>query len=369
MSSFAVTLERLEIEEHFNADALELAKVGEYRAVVPKGVYKTGDIALYIPEQAILPQSLIEEIGLTGRLSGKLKDRVKAIKLRGALSQGIVCQPKALSAVFENIADETLDIDYRASLMNRDYAETLGITKWTPAVPAHFSGTHVGSPDLIRWIEVENIKKYPTMFEEGEHVVATEKVHGTCCLITYLVDEDRFVISSKGLGARNISLKEDETNTYWAAFRRNPNIAHTMAIVAKEYAASKVAFFGEVAGSGIQDLHYGLNPPEFLGFDIYVESPEETGWLPIHKVTTYFDEFGVMTIPYLYDGPYSYEALCEVAEGNEQISGKELHLREGVVVRSATERKTNLQVASSRAIAKFVSEAYLLRKGNTTEYE
>jgi RNA ligase (TIGR02306 family) len=79
VSSLRVTIEQLTIHEHPNADALELAQVGLYRAVVAKGAYRTGDFALYIPEQAVLPVDLIEELGLTGRLSGKEKNRVKAI--------------------------------------------------------------------------------------------------------------------------------------------------------------------------------------------------------------------------------------------------------------------------------------------------
>ena len=75
MSTFKVTAEKLVIHPHPNADALELAQMGLYRAVVPKGVYKTGDYAVYIPEQAVLPDDLIEELGLTGRLAGE--DRIR----------------------------------------------------------------------------------------------------------------------------------------------------------------------------------------------------------------------------------------------------------------------------------------------------
>lgn len=99
MSTLRVTAERLTILPHPNADAPELAQVGLYHAVVAKNVYQTGDYALYIPEQAILPDQLIEELGLTGRLSGSKKNRVSAVRLRGELSQGIVCRPAQLSNV------------------------------------------------------------------------------------------------------------------------------------------------------------------------------------------------------------------------------------------------------------------------------
>lgn len=122
MSTLRVTAEVLTVHEHPNADALELAQVGLYRAVVPKGAYRTGETALYIPEQSVLPAGLIEELGLTGRLAGSSSDRVRAVRLRGELSQGIVCRPRALAEV---------DLD-RAAAAGTDFAPTLGIVKWVP---------------------------------------------------------------------------------------------------------------------------------------------------------------------------------------------------------------------------------------------
>lgn len=100
MSSFAVT-ERLMVHPHPDpaVERIELAQAGEYRAVVPKGKYTTGDWALYIPEQAIVPQELLQELGLAGKLAGAGKNRVKAMRLRGELSQGLVCLPQALNGV------------------------------------------------------------------------------------------------------------------------------------------------------------------------------------------------------------------------------------------------------------------------------
>ena len=97
MSSFAVTVEKARILPHPNADALELAQIGEYRAVVRKGEFPDGELVVYIQEQAIVPDNLLAELGLSGRLAGKDGNRVKAVRLRGELSQGIVCRPKGLA--------------------------------------------------------------------------------------------------------------------------------------------------------------------------------------------------------------------------------------------------------------------------------
>lgn len=95
MSTLKVTAEQLTVHPHPNADALELAQVGLFRAVVAKGAYRPGDWAVYIPESALVPEGLVEELGLTGKLAGSRRNRVKAIRLRGELSQGIVCRPHA----------------------------------------------------------------------------------------------------------------------------------------------------------------------------------------------------------------------------------------------------------------------------------
>ena len=55
MSTFAVHVVRVAIEPHDNADALEIARVGDYRSVVRKGQFQSGELVAYIPEQPVLP--------------------------------------------------------------------------------------------------------------------------------------------------------------------------------------------------------------------------------------------------------------------------------------------------------------------------
>lgn len=199
MSTLRVTAEVLTVHEHPNADALELAQVGLYRAVVAKGAFRSGEVALYIPEQAVLPDELIEELGLTGRLAGSAANRVRAVRLRGELSQGLVCRPKALDGV---------DLAAAAAL-GTDFAERLGITKWVPPIPPTMNGEVEPASELLPWVDIENIQRHPDIFTPGEPVVLTEKLHGSACLLTYVADEGRVYVSSKGFGARSLALKED----------------------------------------------------------------------------------------------------------------------------------------------------------------
>ncbi|MFE6177522.1 RNA ligase (ATP) [Streptomyces sp. NPDC056464] len=355
MSTLRVTAEVLTVHEHPNADALELAQVGLYRAVVAKGAYRTGEAAVYIPEQSVLPFELIEELGLTGRLAGSNADRVKAVRLRGELSQGIVCRPKVLA-----------DVDLtRAASDGTDFAERLGITKWVPPIPPTMSGDVESAPDLLPWVDIENIQRYPDIFAPGEPVVLTEKLHGSACLLTYVADEGRVYVSSKGFGAKSLALREESRNLYWRAVQGH-GVAEAAARLAERLGARRVGIFGEVFGAGVQDLTYGADGRRatlgYAAFDVSAEIDGRVEWLDPAKVL----EGELPSVPRLFEGPFDIERVLEVASGRETVSGRELHLREGVVIRPVVERYS--AVTGGRAIAKAVSPAYLTRKGGT-EYE
>ncbi|MFG3498359.1 RNA ligase (ATP) [Streptomyces sp. NPDC047928] len=358
MSTLRVTAELLTVHEHPNADALELAQVGLYRAVVAKGAYRSGDAAVYIPEQSVLPAALIEELGLTGRLSGKAANRVKAVRLRGELSQGIVCRPRALDGV--DLA--------RAAAEGTDFAEPLGITKWVPPVPTTMNGEVEAAPELLPWVDIENLQRYPDVFEPGEPVVLTEKVHGTACLLTYRAGGELVHVTSKGFGAKSLALVEDPRNLYWRAVR-GYDVPGVAARVAALLGATRVGVFGEVYGAGVQDLGYGADGRGggigYAVFDVSAEIDGRVVWLDQDRLAELLED-ELPLVPRLYAGPYDQAKVLELATGRETVSGRDLHLREGVVVRPAIERYS--PVVGGRAIAKAVSPAYLTRK-NGTEYE
>src|SRR5688572_19836397 len=170
MSTFAVHVVRVAIEPHENADALEIARIGDYRAVVRKGEFKTGDLIAYIPEGSLVGEALLDEMGLRGKLAGKDGNRVKAIKLRGVLSQGLVYPARAGWSEGQEVSAE------------------LGVQKWeTPPPPAHMSGVcYAAGPERCMKYDIENFKAYPEVLQAGEPVVFSEKIHGTWCQVGYL---------------------------------------------------------------------------------------------------------------------------------------------------------------------------------------
>ncbi|MFI0719226.1 RNA ligase (ATP) [Streptomyces sp. NPDC021224] len=355
MSTLRVTAERLTITEHPNADALELAQVGLYRAVVAKGAYRTGDFAVYIPEQAVLPDPLIGELGLTGRLAGSAANRVKAVRLRGELSQGIVCRPAALGGT---------DLE-RAAADDQDFAERLGITKWVPPVPVSMSGDVESAPDLLPWIDIENLKRHPGIFAPGDLVTVTEKLHGTACCLTYRADDGTLHVTSKGLGSQHLALKEAPGNLYWRAVR-GYGLPELAAELARTLGAARIGIYGEVYGGGVQDLGYGVDArrelPGYATFDVCADTGGALRWLDPAELPV----GDLPLVPRLYRGPFDLDRVLELAQGRETVTGREVHIREGVVVRTAEDKYS--PVLGGRAVAKVVGDAYLTRKGGT-EYE
>lgn len=99
MSTFEVKVQPIFIKPHPNADKLELANIGSpegWQVVVAKGRFKSGDLCVYIGENAVVPEWVLKHYGYwndeknIGLLAGSRGDRVKAVRLRNEFSLGIV---------------------------------------------------------------------------------------------------------------------------------------------------------------------------------------------------------------------------------------------------------------------------------------
>ncbi|MEL6343656.1 MAG: RNA ligase (ATP) [Myxococcota bacterium] len=360
MAHFNVSVVPVTIEPHHNADALEVARVGGYRSVVRKGAFRTGDLVAYIPEQSLVPAPILEELGLVGRLAGRDANRVKAIRLRGVLSQGI-CYPARPGWV-----------------VGQDVAEVLGIVKYEPPVPTAMSGVvYAAGLDRTLRYDIENIKRYPDVFVAGEPVVFTEKIHGTWAQLGWMStatahpEHGRLVVASKGFASKGLAFVPDavdnQHNLYLRVARMLDIGARITDALPAAIAAGPVFVLGEVFGQGVQDLGYGAKASHdaslgFRAFDVYVGLPGQGRYLSDAELEQALMAMGIARVPVVYRGPFSENALNAHTRGPETVSGEGLHLREGVVVRPTIERTVD---ALGRAQLKSVSEDYLLRKGGT----
>jgi RNA ligase (TIGR02306 family) len=374
VSTFRVPVESITVEPHPNADALEIATIQGYQSLVRKGAFKSGDLVAYIPEASILPSALIEEMGLTGWLAGGESNRVKAIRLRGTVSQGL-CYPARAGWV-----------------EGQDVAAELGIIKWEPMQPVEAgiprvrrmdnpNAFMVGANRAISY-DIEAYKAHAKrgILQEGEPVTYTEKIHGSWVSFGLMPphlahpEYGDFLVSSKGFSQRGLALKPEESaNTwYWRAAREFGIEAKLRKFAANNLAIPIPVFvIGEVFGQGVQDLDYG-QPLTFRAFDVFVGSPNPEA--PEAERGNYLGDDGVdlalglmelERVPVLYRGPWSMQTMRDFTDGRETISGGAKHIREGIVVRPVAERT---HPVVGRVILKSVSADYLLRK-NGTEYQ
>lgn len=357
MAEFNASVYEITVEPHPNADAIELARVGDYYSIIKKDYLKTGDLAVYIPEGAVVPEYIQEEVGCLGKLAGSAKNRVKAATLRGVLSQGLCYKARPGWVVGQNMAEE------------------LGVTKYEPQIPSKLAGevANIGQENTFTF-DIENVKKFPLVFQNGELVSLTEKLHGTFTVvgsifgdkIDSLVDGRSFV-SSKGHFSKGLIIKDNEVNqnNTYIRIAKKFDLYRITQILSDRY-ENNVHITGETFGD-VQDLKYGLKQGEidFRVFSIFVgkrSHKQRLRALNDDELEAVLTEFNLKRVPVLYKGPYSKEIMLQYTDGKETYSGLETHMREGVIVSPLVER-SDPQIG--RVVLKSVSVHYLLRKGGT----
>ena len=91
MATFKVSVEKVnKVIDHPDADRLSIVQVLGYNVITKKNEFKEGNLVVYIPTQAVLPDTVIEELNLKGKLAGSKKNRVKEVRLRGVFSEGLI---------------------------------------------------------------------------------------------------------------------------------------------------------------------------------------------------------------------------------------------------------------------------------------
>ena len=396
MSTFDCKVVPITILPHPNAEKLELAQVADYRCVVGKDLYKTGDLVAYIPEAAVIAEDQLQFFGYwneaegKGLLAGSKGDRVKAVKLRGEVSQGLVF-PVNKIAMYLGQPDREFSI-------GDDVAPLLGITKYEPPIPVGMAGEvyNAGSWLTVDY-DIENLKKYPDVLQEGEEVIFTEKLHGTSFQIGLLpatpkffhedhfkvnhptYGEGYFFIASKGLGAQGLCFKDNESNKNNVYVRAARQFGLFEKLLKYRFEAIEangalkyeipVILQGEVYGA-VQDLTYGAKQGEifFRAFDICYGERMVREYADEKDFQIAIDVMGIERCPVLYVGPYSKEKILELTHHTKSVVCP-TQISEGGVVKPTKERRDpSIPTMRGRVILKSINEDYLLRKGNATEF-
>lgn len=356
-----------------------------YQAVVKKGQFKDGDLAVYIQPDSVVPQTepfqFIWEghVGLDGTVPERRR-RITVRKFRKEWSEGLLLpvtdfpEFTGMSYFPEGLLLGALVHGEAVGIsVGSDVSDLLGITHYDP--DAGTEGTHAPSgnapkrkfryPRTLRgWFnflkrlilnkgrlkeatvdvpvhvptyDVDALKNYANAFVDGEEIVLTEKIHGSNGRFLYL-DGIQYA------GSRNQWKAPGSNSTWHKALDQNQWIGDWC----RQNEGS--VLWGEVVPT--QDgYNYGAKAGEVLFFTFDVYRPDGT-WMDYDEY--YHSTEYCQRVPLLFKGPWSKELLSH-ADGASWVKGAG-HIREGFVAKTAKERK---QRGLGRVQLKVVSNIFL----------
>lgn len=319
------------------ADAIEKATVLGWQLVVKKGEYQVGDLVIYCEIDSILPQKPEYEF-LRPR-----GFRIKTIKLKGQVSQGI-CFP--LSFLPDDIIiGEDLDV-----------TEILGIEKYELPVPASLQGIAKGKyPSFIPKTDEIRVQVLQAVLDKykGVKCYVTEKVDGSS--VTYFVFNGEF-----GVCSRNFEILEDAENTLWKV-ARNLSIENKLRSLGKNFAIQ-----GELVGEGIQSNKLKLRGQTVMIFNAYdIDAKEYLNYTAFVELLARLEIPTVPVISTEYELESDINAIVKMATIKSKVRPEVW--AEGVVIRPLKDSAENLlsleSLLSGRVSFKAINPEFLLKYG------
>lgn len=388
MSSAIVPISRVsEILPHPDPEVtrLEIVRLEGlgYQLVAQKGNYEIGQVVIYFPPDTMISRAWAQQFGVEKYLSWRKDDdtgeewgRVRGIKLKKEPSYGFTVPLDGNNhegwLMYAGPGSGFQADVYEADVVGEvgdNVANVFDAKKWTPSLSSWRKGIPtdaVPRPDLVpKYTDIENMRLFTDVIKEGEEVVITEKIHGTCAQVAGVWEPDMttdppgageswnlYVGCGKGLLRKQPDTEEAcSVHWYWH-ITQQPGVIELLYHLRRFH--RQVILFGETFGP-VQKLTYGYNTLQFRVFDIMVDGK----YMDWDMVTLTCSHFGVPTVPELWRGPFNMAKVKQLANGPTYARNPEstvTHIREGVVVHPLVER-TDPKIG--RVILKYVSDNYL----------
>jgi RNA ligase (TIGR02306 family) len=313
------------------ADNIQQARVMGWTVVIKKGEFAVGDPCVFFEIDSILPDGPAWAEFMRAR-----HFRVRTIKLRGVLSQGLAL-PVA-------ILGDGVAID---ALRGTDVRERLGVTKFEPVLP---ETRELAGPFPARVPKTDEIRLQSALgvLDElrGHDFYVSTKYDGTSA--TYVHDAaDGFLACS-----RNWALKRGENHVWRLAER------YKLA----EVLPPDMAIQGEVCGPGIQKNRLGLTAVDLFVFNVY--DLGAGAYLPLDAMRAFCAERGLGTVPIerVVRGDdaaafaHTLDGWLDAARG---LYAGTQQRKEGIVIRPLVERRS--ETLSGRLSFKVINNDFLLK--------
>lgn len=249
------------------ADAIVLVKIDGWQCVALKEEFNVGDRCVYFEIDSFIP--LIPQVEhLRARAYKKMGDkegiRIKTIKLRGQISQGLALPVSKFFEMFDGSPQDEGQELSEYFFVGNDISDLIGVEKFDPPVPAQLAGQVRGNfPGFIVKTDQERCQNIAgKIFSEemlNTRYEVTMKMDGTS-FTGYYRDNDI------GVCSRNMDLAVDDSNAGNSYVR--------MYLDSKLYAVlhefgGNIAIQGELMGPGILKNREVLACNQLYVFNIY----------------------------------------------------------------------------------------------------
>lgn len=310
------------------ADSIELAMVDGWKCVTKKGEFQVGDSVVYCEIDSFLP--IRDEFEFLRKSSFKKMGedegfRLRTVKLRGQISQGLLLPISILD---------------RTPELGTDVTAELGIQKYEPPLPACLTGQVVGPfPATIQKTDEERIQNLANEFDgyRGKEFFVTEKLDGTS--FTAFYDSDF------GVCGRNWQYAECDKNSYWQK-AREIRLPEKLARLGR-----RIAIQGELLGPGIQKNRYKLKRQELYVFNVF--DLDAFGYLNKDDAKELCEQLQLQQVPLLERRTLdaSIDELLSFAEGKSVLNSTTE--REGLVwVSGSGQDRVSFKTISNKFLAK-----------------
>lgn len=356
--------------KHPGADKLSIVDIFGFQCVVATDAWNGFTKAAYIPPDSIVKVSRPEFSFLAAEAKVDGTYRVKAKRLRGVLSFGMLVPAPEGSEIGDNVAD-ILEVIHYDPIKHRKNPNQGGL---------FMSGEIAKSPNVYcTKYDLDSGRRYAAeMFQPGEMVIVTEKIHGANSRYVFsdgqmhcgsrtewkkeIPDYSHVTVESlveKGKTpeeaatiVQKLSERVAKRNMWWVVLDRTPGLRKLCE------ANPDLVVYGEAFGA-VQDLNYGRKKGDvdFVCFDMMKDGK----WLNYKDAYALAKQFDVPWAPLLAEMPYDFKKICDLAEGKTTIkfpadSKDARHVREGCVIRPYEER---YHPRLGRVCLKWVGAGYL----------
>jgi RNA ligase (TIGR02306 family) len=311
-----------------NADAIEKIRVLGWWVVVKKGEFRPGDRVVYCEIDSLLPERPEFEFLRTssfkpartddvGALTWAAGFRIRTVKLRGQVSQGI-CFPLSILPPGAS-TDEGSDV-----------TDVLAIRKWEPPLPIGMGGRVKGGfPGFLPKTDETRVQVLEPVLlrHRGKTFHVTEKLDGTS--FTAFLRNGKF-----GICNRNLWMDETDELNIHARVARRLNVEEKLRAI-QEAHGFQPAIQAEVIGPGIQKNKYGLKEVTLRVFNVI---DLDANRLVDHAtLVAVLSEIGLEGVPQLGTLVLNHtvDELVAFSEGMSALNPKVQ--REGVVLRPFAE--------------------------------